>query len=212
MNWRLQQTLLYKLEVLWVWPLTVASMLITFFVLISCFSDLARGLHHIEDKFVPFNESNFFVKLICFFFCSKILVFSKSTIVWKDNSSHTIFILRQVKGVVCDNHATSFLACKKLKEEYLDEVKSLNIIYQRQRVYLFHDTVHLVKNIRNNLLGNKRVLFPEFDFFFGFEQDVIMPGGELSWRLLHDVHYTMVEAVPAWEKRTDSMFRYENKY
>ena len=46
--------------------------------------------------------------------------------------------------------------------------------------------VHLVKIIRNNLLGNKWFLFPGFDFF-GFEQDVTMPDGELSWRLLHDV-------------------------
>ena len=55
-------------------------------------------------------------------------------------------------------------------------------------MYLFHDTVHLVKNIRNNLLDKKSFLLTGFDFFFGFEQDVIMSGGELSWRLLHDVH------------------------
>ena len=89
--------------------------------------------------------------------------------------------------MVCDNHAANVLAYKKLKEEYLDEVEGLSINYQGQRVYIFYDTVHLVKNIRNNLLGNKRFLFPGFEFF-GFEQDVIMPGGELSWRLLHDVH------------------------
>ena len=52
---------------------------------------------------------------------------------------------------------------------------------------LFYDTVHLVKNIQNNLPGNKRFLFPGFDFF-GFEFGVIIPGGELSWRLLYDVH------------------------
>ena len=52
---------------------------------------------------------------------------------------------------------------------------------------IFHETVHVVKNIQNNLLGNKRFQFPGFEFF-GFEQDVIMPGRESSWRLLHDVY------------------------
>ena len=89
--------------------------------------------------------------------------------------------------MVCNNHAANVLAYQKLKEEYVDEVVGLSINYQGQCVYLFYDTVHLVKNIRNILLGNKRILFPGFEFF-GFEQNMIMPGGELTWRLLHDVH------------------------
>ena len=89
--------------------------------------------------------------------------------------------------MVCDNHAQNVLAYKKLREEYSDDVEGLSINYQEQRLYFFHDTVHLVKNIRNNLLGNKRFLFLGFEFL-GFEQDVIMPGGELFWRLLHVDH------------------------
>ena len=50
------------------------------------------------------------------------LVYSNSTVIFNDNSSHTNFILRQVRGVVCDNHADNILAYKKLKEEYRDEV------------------------------------------------------------------------------------------
>ena len=100
------------------------------------------------------------------FLRSKILVYSNSTIICNDYSSHTIFILWQVRGVACDNHAANVLTYKKPKEDYLDEVEEgLSINYQGQRVYLLYDTVHLVKNIRNILLGNKRFLFPEFNFF-----------------------------------------------
>ena len=81
-----------------------------------------------------------------------------------ENSSYTIFILRQVGGVVYDNHAENVLTYKKLKEEYLGEVEGLSVNYQGEQVYLFYDTVHHVKNTRNKLLGNKRFLFPGLDF------------------------------------------------
>ena len=135
-----------------------------FSVWILSWSDLARGLDQIQKKFVTVNKSKNYMKFIIFF-PPKILVYSYSTIIWNDNFSHKNFILRQVRGVVCDNHAANVLTYKKLKEEYLDEVEGLSINYQGQWVYLFYDTVHLVKNIRNNLLSNKRFLFPDFNFF-----------------------------------------------
>ena len=65
--------------------------------------------------------------------------------------------------------------------------ESLFINFQSQKVYLFYDTAHLIKNVRNNLLGKKRVVFPQFSFF-EFDDNVIVNPGEISWKLLHDVY------------------------
>ena len=64
---------------------------------------------------------------------------------------------------------------------------SLFINFQPQKVYLFYDTVHFVKNVRSNLLSKKRLVFPQFSFF-EFSDDVIVNFGEISRELLHDVH------------------------
>ena len=44
-----------------------------------------------------------------------------------------------------------------------------------------------MKNIRNNLLNRKRFLFPTFNFT-GFYDPISVSGGEISWRLLHEVY------------------------
>ena len=44
-----------------------------------------------------------------------------------------------------------------------------------------------MKNIRNNLLNNKRFLFPVFSFS-GFYDQINCYGGEISWKLFHDVY------------------------
>ena len=43
-----------------------------------------------------------------------------------------------------------------------------------------------IKNIRNNLLGRKRFIFPSFEFL-EFQDKIDFPAGEISWKLLHDV-------------------------
>ena len=54
-----------------------------------------------------------------------------------------------------------------------------------RKVYLFHDSVYLMKNIRNNLLNRKRFIFLPFEFIdFG----ISFPGGEISLKLFHDLH------------------------
>ena len=45
-----------------------------------------------------------------------------------------------------------------------------------QSIYLFYDAVHLIKNIRNNLLSFKE-----------FYDDIHVPEGTISWKLLYDV-------------------------
>ena len=55
------------------------------------------------------------------------------------------------------------------------------------KIYLFYDSVHLLKNIRNNLLNARLFNFPSFSFH-GFEDDIDVPGGRITWKLLHDVY------------------------
>ena len=52
---------------------------------------------------------------------------------------------------------------------------------------MVYDTVHLIKNIKNNLLNNKRFLLPSFKFNNFFDK-INVTGGEISWKLLHEVH------------------------
>ena len=61
-----------------------------------------------------------------------------------------------------------------------------SLLINFQKVYLFYDTVHLIKNVRNNLLSKKRLVFPHFSL--EFNDDVVVNPSEISWKLLHDVH------------------------
>ena len=63
----------------------------------------------------------------------------------------------------------------------------LFIWYELRKTYLFYDTIHLVKNIRNNLLNHKRFVFPSFKLD-GIKDPVNVPGGEIKWKYFHDVH------------------------
>ena len=92
-----------------------------------------------------------------------------------------------VRGVVCDDHSTNVSAYKQLLKEFGQSPDDLFITLGGKKIYLFFDTVHLMKNIRNNLLNRKRFLFPEFHFD-GFYDELKFPGGEISWRLFHEVH------------------------
>ena len=60
-------------------------------------------------------------------------------------------------------------------------------MYGSQKIYPCFDTVHLIKSIRNNLLNNKRFIFPEFTFE-EFNDPINVKGGEISWKLLHDTY------------------------
>ena len=92
-----------------------------------------------------------------------------------------------VRAVICDNHAANVSAFTKLILQFGEDNESLFINFQSQKVYLFYDTVHLIKNVRNNLLSKKRLVFPQFSFF-EFNDDAIVNPGEMPWKLLHDVH------------------------
>ena len=85
-----------------------------------------------------------------------------------------------MRAVILDNHSSSVSAFNELSSK--DGSKSYeNVILHHstsdRRTYLFYDSVHMLKNVRNNLLNSKRFIFPEFYFF-----DVIfsLPAGKIS--------------------------------
>ena len=77
------------------------------------------------------------------------------------------------------------LAYKLLLKEsgHLDD--HLFIQHNYQKIYWLHDAVHLIKNVRNNLLNYKRFIFPAFEYD-GFEDPISFKGGQVSWKLFHD--------------------------
>jgi len=48
------------------------------------------------------------------------------------------------------------------------------------KTYLFFDNVHLLKNVRNNLLNSKKFVFPAFNFTI--RGDILKSaGGYIAW-------------------------------
>ena len=58
---------------------------------------------------------------------------------------------------------------------------SLFMMHGEKKIYFIHDTVHLAKNVRNNLLNYKRFLFPAFKID-DFEDAIVVPGGSVYWK------------------------------
>ena len=90
-------------------------------------------------------------------------------------------------NIVCDDHSSSVAAFKLLLSECGLSSESPFIKYNGDKIFLFHDTVHLVKNVRNNLLNYKRFLFSAFEFN-DFEDTISLSGGSINWKTFHDVH------------------------
>ena len=65
----------------------------------------------------------------------------------------------RARAIVSDNHSAKVLAYKLLLKEtsHLDD--HLFIRHSYQKIYCLHDAVHLIKNVRNNLLNYKRFIF-----------------------------------------------------
>ena len=93
-----------------------------------------------------------------------------------------------VRGVVTDNHNSNVTAFNTLKRKYgkKDQLFIRHPANHNKNTYLFFDTVHLMKNVRNNLLNGKRYVFPQFDY----EKDGIKihcPAGYIAWTDLHRI-------------------------
>ena len=55
------------------------------------------------------------------------------------------------------------------------------------KTYLFFDIIHLIKNIRNNLLNQKKFVFPSFSFDL-FEDNIEVPAGYITWLLFYKIY------------------------
>ena len=95
-----------------------------------------------------------------------------------------------VRLVVSDNHSTNVLAFNLLLTQYDSDMHNHYIQHHTKpnlKTYLVFDSVHLLKNIRNNLLNRKRFLFPSFKFD-GFLKNVYVKSGEVDWHLLYNIY------------------------
>jgi len=94
----------------------------------------------------------------------------------------------KVRGLVTDNHSANVSAFAHLLKMFpSDDGMSLQHPQNPTKIYLFFDNVHLVKNIRNNLLNSKKFVFPAFSF--SLNNDVLMSStsGYIRWRDFHDI-------------------------
>ena len=94
----------------------------------------------------------------------------------------------QVRGIVADNHSSNVAAFKILLNNNPGDKQHYFIPPNTEsKTYVFFDTVHLIKNIRNNLLHCKKFVFPGFEFqVCGLE--ISSEPGFISWNDLHKVH------------------------
>ena len=96
----------------------------------------------------------------------------------------------RVRAVVADNHKSNVSAFTTMLREYTGEndISIFHPAYKNEmKTYLFYDMVHIIKNVRNNLLSAKKFVFPEFNFD-KFRDQVHVQHGSISWSLLHRVY------------------------
>ena len=105
-----------------------------------------------------------------------------------------------VRAIASDNHPSHVSSFKNLLQHFNQDPDELFIWYELRKIYLFYDAVHLMKNIRNNLLNYKRFIFPSFKFD-GFKDPINVSGGETKWKFFHDVAW-QTERIPNCEKFT----------
>ena len=88
-----------------------------------------------------------------------------------------------VRAVITDDHSSNVAAFDFLIADHGFDANVHGIKFASNFdavTYLFYDTVHLVKNMRNNLLNYKRFIFPKFEYH-GFCVPIILPAGEITW-------------------------------
>ena len=92
----------------------------------------------------------------------------------------------RVTPIVSENHSVNVLVYKLLLKEpgHLDD--DLFVDHNYSKIYLLHDAVNLIKNVRNKLLNYKRFIFSTSKYN-GFEDPISFKGGEISWKLFHNV-------------------------
>ena len=102
-----------------------------------------------------------------------------------------------VRAIITDNHACNVSAFRMLLKKYEGDNK-LSVYHSAydglMKTYLFYDMIHLVKNIRNNLINRKEIVFPYLEFNL-FRDVIKVPEGNLSWNMLYKI-YEKYEHLP----------------
>ena len=111
-----------------------------------------------------------------------------------------------VRGLVCDNHSANVRAFKLLSEKFSSDPNSLFIQHPKNKTktYMFFDNVHLLKNIRNNLLNAKKIVFNEFHAQVSKDLNIKFPAGYITWADLHKV-YDFDSKLPANLKKAHKL-------
>ena len=98
----------------------------------------------------------------------------------------------KVRIIISDTHPCNTSAYRKILNHFNTPYDIYSYIpysyiscMSRKKNYLCFDTAHLMK--RNNLLNNKRFIFPVFTFE-KLNDLIHAEGGEISWKLLHDTY------------------------
>ena len=94
-----------------------------------------------------------------------------------------------VCGLVADNHSAKVNAFTSFKDLFNSESK---LFFEHsdnhgKQTYIFFDTIHLIKNIRNNLLHAKKFVFPEFSYNKDNTQ-LHCPQGCIDWVDLYNIY------------------------
>ena len=94
----------------------------------------------------------------------------------------------KIRGIVTDNHPANVAAFNILLHDNEEDRKNYFILPNTDtNTYIFLDTVHLVQNIRNNLLDQKKFVFPGFNFASN-EINISLPSGYITWNDIHFIY------------------------
>ena len=97
----------------------------------------------------------------------------------------------KVRAIVIDNHSSNVNAFKALQKMFHAQASDSSLFVQHPenliKTYLFFDYVHLLKNIRNNLLNSKKFVFSEFSFSC-LQQTIVSKECYISWDDMKNIH------------------------
>ena len=93
-----------------------------------------------------------------------------------------------IRAVVADNHSANVNAFNILLDKFEGDKKYyITIPNSPKNIFLFFDSVHLLKNIRNSLLNRKKFVFPCFRFEIS-NIHISSENGYIAWSDIHKIY------------------------
>ena len=87
----------------------------------------------------------------------------------------------KVRAIVTDNHSANVAAFSMLRKKFPGGGFFFQHPKNSTKIYLFFDNVHLIKNVRNNLLNCHKFVFPSFSFQIKNKIVASSDAGFISW-------------------------------